>query len=185
MFISVDPMVSVTAVRDLDSEILEREVQAVNEWLTTTTYAFHIMRDHYVHNIQMLGGMWAVASNRLSIGDRLVIATALLPSSKQTEINEFFRTYGRTGDQLFLTHHVWPLARRNALAHDSFSCFWSRYVYRTETRPFRTERKHPACFVGCPTRSCDKQPRMNADLTSLRQCPKMCRPQEHQDWLFC
>lgn len=43
--------------RDLDSEIYQREVDAVNEWLYKTIYAFHIMRDHEQHSIEILGGM--------------------------------------------------------------------------------------------------------------------------------
>jgi hypothetical protein len=181
----VDPLVGVAMVRDLDSEIFEREVQAVNEWLSKTTYAFHIMRDHDMHGIPMLGGLWGIALNRLSINDRLTIANALLPSDNENDINKFLKTYSRTGDQLFLAHHIWPLARPNSLTHDSFTCFWSRFIYRTDTRPFPSKRQHPSCFVGCPKPCCTSEHITNKDLSLYKQCPSTCRPNEHKDWLYC
>ena len=141
-------------VRDLDSHIFEREVTAVNEWLTKTKYAFHIMRDHEYHNIPMLGGLWGVASNRLSIRDRFKIANALIPPNNDNDRQQFLKLYSGAGDQLFLEHHVWPLARKNSLAHDSFTCLWSRYIYRGDTRAFPSQRQHPSCFVGCPKPCC-------------------------------
>ncbi|CAF0767022.1 unnamed protein product [Adineta ricciae] len=182
---TIDPFVGVTMVRDLDSDIFDREVQAVDEWLTKTDYAFHIMRDNSVHNIPMLGGLWDVASNRLSIKDRLTIANRLLPSDKEEEIEQFWKSYSKRGDQLFLEHHVWPIARQNALAHDSFSCFWSRYIYRTDTRPFPTRIEHPTCFLGCPKPCCTNESRSRTDFSSFKHCPVMCRPENHKDWIFC
>ncbi|CAF2763224.1 unnamed protein product [Rotaria sp. Silwood2] len=182
---SVDPLVGVSMVRDLDSEIFEREVHAVNEWLSKTVYAFHIMRDHHLHNIPMLGGLWGVALNRLSFNDRLIMANALLPSNNEKQIQQYYSTYSGGGDQLFLEHYIWPLARHNSLAHDSFTCFWSRYIYRADTRPFPSQRKHPSCFVGCPKPCCTPEVKQNFDFSSYKQCPSICRPKEHNDWLFC
>jgi hypothetical protein len=185
MSILVDPFVDITMVRDLDSEIFEREVQAVKEWLTKTTYAFHIMRDHYYHNIHMLGGLWGVAANRLSMDDRLALANALLPPTNKNDRDEFLKMYSGRGDQLFLTHHIWPLARQNSLAHDSFTCLWSRYIYREDTRPFPSRREHPSCFVGCPKPCCTFETKNNTDYSKFKECPSTCRPEEHKDWLFC
>ncbi|CAF1385640.1 unnamed protein product [Rotaria sordida] len=182
---SVDPLVGVSMVRDLDSEIFEREVNAVNEWLSKTTYAFHIMRDHHLHNIPMLGGLWGVASNRLSFNDRLIMASVLLPSNNENERHLFYKTYSGGGDQLFLEHHIWPLARHNSLTHDSFTCFWSRYIYRADTRPFPSQRQHPSCFVGCPKPCCIPEMTQSLDFSSYKKCPSSCRPKEHNDWLFC
>ena len=185
LFILVDPFVGVSMVRDLDSEIFQREVQAVNEWLFETSYAFHMMRDHYYHDIPMLGGLWGLASNRLSIRDRFTIANALIPPKNEDDRQEFLKLYSNKGDQLFLTHHIWPLARKNSIAHDSFSCLWSRYVYRGDTRPFRSKREHPTCFVGCPKPCCTYDMKKNTDLSGYKQCPYACRPDGHKDWIFC
>ena len=172
-------------VRDLDSEIFEREAHAVQEWLFKTSYAFHIMRDNPQHGIPMLGGLWGLASNRLSFVDRLTIVKALLPSNHPAELQRFVTKYSGRGDQSFLTDHLWPLARRNSITHDSFSCRWSRYVYRSDTRPFPSQRPHPECFVGCPKPCCMPEQTRNHDLSQYEQCPSACRPREHQDWLFC
>jgi len=172
-------------IRDLDSEIFEREVDAVHEWLFKTSYAFHIMRDHEYHDIQMLGGLWGVASNRLSIHDRFTIANALIPPDNKDDLHQFLKLYSNTGDQLFLTHHVWPIARKNSIAHDSFTCLWSRYFYRGDTRPFPSKREHPTCFVGCPKPCCTREMKKDQDLSRYKRCPSMCRPDEHRDWLFC
>lgn len=172
-------------VRDLDSEIFEREVNAVNEWLSKTTYAFHIMRDNPMHNIEILGGLWGIASNRLSYIDRLKIANALLPSNNEKDLDRYLKRYSSTGDQKFLADHIWPLARQNSIAHDSFTCFWSRYIYRSDTRPFPSQRIHPSCFVGCPKPCCTHASKKNLDFSHYDRCPSRCRPKEHQNWLFC
>ncbi|UJR35346.1 hypothetical protein I4U23_028104 [Adineta vaga] len=182
---AIDPFVGVAMVRDLDSDIFDREVQAVNEWLTKTTYAFHVLRDNRMHNIPMLGGLWGVASNRLSINDRLIIANALIPSDREDEIEKFWKSYSNLGDQLFLEDHIWPLARRNSLAHDSFSCFWSYYIQRTDTRPYPTKREHSSCFLGCPKPCCTNESKSVKDSPTYIKCPRICRPKEHKDWLFC
>lgn len=178
-------MVSVAMTRDLDSEIYQREVDAVNEWLTKTTYAFHIMRDNEYHNIEILGGLWGVASNRLSIDDRLTIARALIPPENEHEHKKFWALYSKTGDQLFLKHYIWPIARTNSLAHDSFTCLWSYYIYRSDTRPFPSKRDHPLCFVGCPKPCCTEKTKLEVDLSKYKKCPSSCRPRTHPDWIFC
>jgi hypothetical protein len=172
-------------VRDLDSEIFEREVHAVNEWLSKTTYAFHVMRDHHYHGIHILGGLWGVALNRLSINDRLTLATSLLPPNDSAEHRQFLERYSGRGDQTFLSDHIWPLARTNSLAHDSFTCLWSRYIYREDTRPFPSQRQHPLCFVGCPKPCCTPEVKNSTDYSRYTKCPSICRPAEHQDWLYC
>ena len=172
-------------MRDLDSEIFQREVDAVHEWLEKTSYAFHIMRDSVQHGIEMLGGLWGLASNRLSSIDRLKIAKALLPSNDPQVNRRFFETYADRGDQIFLTHHIWPIARSNSITHDSFHCLWSYYIYRTDTRPFPSQREYPDCFVGCPKPCCRRLPNRTFDRNQYEHCPRSCRPKTHQDWLFC
>ncbi|RXG57148.1 hypothetical protein Avbf_18201, partial [Armadillidium vulgare] len=55
-----DDQVDVFLSRDLDSEILRREYDAVSEWLNSTNKSLHIMRDHPQHCAQILAGMWGV-----------------------------------------------------------------------------------------------------------------------------
>ena len=46
--------------RDLDSHFNARETAAVQDWLADKAGAFHVMRDHPAHSIEMLGSGWGV-----------------------------------------------------------------------------------------------------------------------------
>ena len=46
--------------RDLDSRFNARETAAVQDWLADVSGAFHVMRDHPAHSIEMLGSGWGV-----------------------------------------------------------------------------------------------------------------------------
>ncbi|KAF4531550.1 hypothetical protein B566_EDAN015514, partial [Ephemera danica] len=48
-----DPLVDVALSRDLDSNLSERELAAVQEWLSSGA-ALHVMRDHIHHNTEIL-----------------------------------------------------------------------------------------------------------------------------------
>merc|ERR1719336_2638794 len=58
-FPTVDPQVNAYLSRDLDSEFNEREISAVSEWMESDK-SFHMMRDHPMHDIGMLGSAWGV-----------------------------------------------------------------------------------------------------------------------------
>jgi hypothetical protein len=49
-----DLLVDIMASRDLDSPLPRRELNAVNEWLSTRK-SWHVMRDHPLHTVPMLG----------------------------------------------------------------------------------------------------------------------------------
>lgn len=49
-----DLLVDIIASRDLDSPLPQRELDAVNEWLATNK-SWHVMRDHPLHTVPMLG----------------------------------------------------------------------------------------------------------------------------------
>ena len=53
-FPMLDPQVSHMVSRDLDSLLNDREGSAVQEWLKSDK-AFHFMRDHPAHGIEILG----------------------------------------------------------------------------------------------------------------------------------
>jgi hypothetical protein len=50
-----DSLVSVFLSRDLDSRVTVREHAAVYDWLNNTRASFHIMRDHPLHAVKILG----------------------------------------------------------------------------------------------------------------------------------
>ncbi len=53
----LDPDIHIFISRDADSLILQREVDAVEEWLHSN-YTFHIMRDHINHHETFMAGMF-------------------------------------------------------------------------------------------------------------------------------
>lgn len=50
-------------IRDLDSRISQREVDAVNAWIESG-HKLHIMRDHPHHGHVIMGGMWGMVPDR-------------------------------------------------------------------------------------------------------------------------
>ena len=55
--------IEVFCVRDSDSRITDREVDAVNDWLSKDK-TLHLMRDHPHHNYPVMGGMWGFRNDR-------------------------------------------------------------------------------------------------------------------------
>jgi len=100
--------VSIVLVRDADSRISYRETNAVEAWIESGL-GFHIMRDHPAHYCGILGGMW---------GARTICMLPLKSIFEQLNPVGF---YGE--DQIFLQKYVYPIAKRDALIHDSFFAF--------------------------------------------------------------
>jgi len=109
-FAADDKDVDIMLSRDCDSRISEREVAAVREWLSSDK-DFHIMRDHPLHGIPILAGMW---------GCRNGILRDIGLSSKIDQWNQFDK-YGV--DQDFLRDIVYPLIKSQSMEHDEFFNF--------------------------------------------------------------
>lgn len=102
-----DPDVDRVMFRDADSIIGPREASATQEWVESGK-SFHIIRDFCSHTELILAGLWSVSRG------------ALPP------MHEMIRDFVSRGvksrhfaDQYFLREYVWPLARNQALQHDS------------------------------------------------------------------
>ena len=69
------------------------------------------------------------------------------------------------------------------MTHDAYSC--TRPEYKTAVmRPFPTQRLDEFDnFVGCP--ECPGCTRGRIYFEEPFQCPKECRPPDHQDWIYC
>ena len=91
---AADPRAECVVFRDADSRVNVREAAAVAEWWQTGR-ALHVMRDHPLHQLPMLAGMWGVRGGYL---ERIV------------EWISGWRTQaGRRGvDQEFLAELVYP-----------------------------------------------------------------------------
>ena len=69
-----------------------------------------------------------------------------------------------------------PWAKDVALVHDSYHC--KKFV--NNTIPFPSQRKGGPCnFVGCIHGG------SRLDAIPKNECPKTCRPKNHQDWKYC
>ena len=92
-------------IRDADSQILEREIQAVKEW-EESNLEMHIMRDHPLHRTRIMGGMWGARAKSIQ---NLIDPKDF--DGFQDRINV---------DQDFLSTHIYPFLFRKAMIHDSF-----------------------------------------------------------------
>ena len=158
-----DRTLDVFCSRDLDSPLLQRGGDAVNEWLASDKL-MHVMRDRKVHSIPIMGGMWCFRPAQSSpLGEDLL--DGILAKSDR----DFNPDISTRQDQTFLSSVVWPRIKARVLQHDAYLC--RRF---TGAKPFPTERRRH--FVGC-VRDCD--------VYGKEVCPEECRPKEHPEWIYC
>lgn len=115
--------------RDVDSRPCDRELTAVNEWLKSS-YPYHAMRDHNFHGRPLLAGLWGIKKEAY-------YSLRNIPDFLSQ--NEDF--YGI--DQIALQMHVWPIARRQVMAHIGS---YNIYEKMDQRRPF-VERRPPNGFI--------------------------------------
>ncbi|XP_064091245.1 uncharacterized protein LOC135204922 [Macrobrachium nipponense] len=162
----LDPLVDVSLFRDLDSYILPREVAAVDEWLQSNS-SYHVMRDHPLHNGQMLAGLWGCQThldraNAYHYG-------ALMFSQPYHDLWDY--------DQRLLRRILWPQIRNRTMVHDSYTCRAKLFQGQGSARPFPTRREG---------RNYTGYGKTKLETTKLlRTCPMVCRPRSHKDWLLC
>jgi hypothetical protein len=97
--------VEVVLSRDTDSRLGERERLAVDDWLARGA-PFHTMRDHPMHDVAILGGMWGARRGALPEMPALI---------------EGFRAENRwQTDQEFLAAEVAPRVRQSWVEHDPY-----------------------------------------------------------------
>lgn len=159
-----DPTVIEFHSRDLDSRISAREVAAVRDWQYSGKH-FHVMRDNPAHTSRMLGGMFGVLITEDYFSTSSMIWNKIYLQSKG-------QPWRKGYDQTLLQMCAWHLIQDHLLAHDSYLC--QRYA-NPNNRPWPTKRieNEPNNFVGS-----------NGGILTA-QCPKKCRPVDHQDWIYC
>ena len=114
-----DPEVSVVIVRDADSRLSFREAEAVNAWIASGL-GFHIMRDHPAQLWPINAGMWGAHS------DRMMKFKIQIENFKPQDF------YGI--DQKFLAKVIYPIAKKDAIIHDSF------FACELYSKPFPSAR---------------------------------------------
>lgn len=113
--------VSVMLSRDTDSRLSLREKAAVDEWLYSDK-AFHIMRDHPWHAIEILGGMWGIKKTA-NIKFKPLIDSYRNKDTDQKGI-----------DQNFLREIIYPMVKNVCMVHDEF------FNYESFHKPFPIKR---------------------------------------------
>ena len=95
--------------------------------------------------------------------------------------SSIIRQFTIRSDQLFLDTYLWSNAQNNSMTHDSYRC--ASRSWNIHHRPFPTQRPmingSNYCFIGCVRPCC-----IRSNLT-VPSCQSVCRPKEHQDWIFC
>ncbi|XP_046452667.1 uncharacterized protein LOC124200464 [Daphnia pulex] len=168
----LDDMVQTLMSRDTDGRIIPREKEAVSEWLSSDRI-FHVMRDHPAHCLFgfIMGCCWGV---KVSM-DR----PRIVHSAKMMFTINHMHEYDY--DQLLLDEFIWPIARTNLMAHDSYCC----EVFQ-QSQPFPTQRKD-RFFVGSRTIMGNGK-NGTEELSDIDICPHNCRPHNasfKSDWKFC
>jgi hypothetical protein len=99
--------------RDADSRISDREMNLINDWISSDK-CFHIIRDHLGHGIQILAGLFGVKVKKFQ----------QLSSKKNFKkidfyIKHYYKNHQKQSDQFFLRDIVWPIIKNNHMAHIS------------------------------------------------------------------
>ena len=163
-----DPTVGIMCSRDLDSDLIRREEDAVHYWMRTKK-TLHSMRDHPKHHIEILGGMWCYrTTNSLTRASRIL---EVMLKNAERRSNTLEATKG--DDQIILQKYLWPKLKNDVIQHDSYLC-----NYYPGSIPYPSQRSAINEFIGCATHTVQ-----HCSVTKV--CPKDCRPWDHQDWVYC
>ena len=165
----LDPMVDITSSRDLDSPLTEREKVVVDEFINSS-FLFLSLRDHPLHGVPILGGLWTAAQHR----NRSLFLRMFSILLDRTNVQR----YTLIKDQSLLSEIVWPKVKDQTLSFDSYTC---QQFQQGTLRPYPTQRPSMDCHLGCVRPCCE-----NSSRSILPQaCPTSCRPQNHLEWTFC
>jgi len=121
--------IEVFCVRDADSRITDREVKAVDDWLSKNK-TLHLMRDHPHHNYPVMGGMWGFRNDRSNwkIAQRL-----------EYWLQNYRKSFTKMDDMDFISH-IYVDYQEDCVVHDD----WKRCK---NSISFPTERSDKT-FVG-------------------------------------
>lgn len=167
-----DPYVDYLLSQDLDSPIVEREIETIQMWLSNEhdKNFFYIARDHIQHGVPILAGLWGASMKHARYLLFHIFQVMLMPNLVQ------FYLEGYAGDQAFLRDHVWDFVKDNATIFDSYSC------QQLKGQPFPSQRPSTNCYLGCIRPCCDS---ITKNVIKLKPCPMECRPSKHPDWTYC
>ncbi len=169
-----DSFVDYFLSRDSDSPVLEREFDAINEWIDAKKLV-HAMRDHPQHGVPLLGGLWGMSRKfDTQFADR--IFKEIVRSDDKSGSTKRLNKKGL--DQDFLGAKIWPLVlnTNSYIVHASFFCpDW----FSGHTRPFPSKRVGN-CFAGTLDMDCHSR-----ETAADMRCSDKCKPENRTDWIYC
>ena len=101
---------------------------------------------------------------------RSIINTGYLDIYRKGYFSKYF-------DMVYLREIVWPVLRKRSASYDSYHC--KAVSELGQSLPFPTKRKG-SLYVGAGPTKYNLVNEMDK-----RECPKVCRPKDHKDWLYC
>ena len=114
-YAAADPNVEIVIFRDTDSRLNIREKAAVEQWIESDKQV-HIMRDHPLHFMPIMAGMWGVKGQYLN--NIRVLVDQYLSSDLHLDQNPSQNSsYGM--DQHFL-YTIYPFFKDRCFVHDEF-----------------------------------------------------------------
>ena len=131
-----DTQYDVVISRDADSRLLQRDAEAVKEWLKSDKN-FHIMRDHPANRSLIMAGMWGVRN-------KILCKPEIIEQFWKYIKNPEYKKWGN--EQKYLNKYIYPLVKNTSMVHSNF--------FRPEpfARPFpRTSNPRNKGFVGMTT----------------------------------
>lgn len=101
----------VVIFRDADSRLIQRDAEAVKEWLDNTNKSIHIIRDNITHR-KICAGLWGVR-NRIMCNKDII-----------AKYYEYFNLLDSkwTIDEKFLNQVIYPKYINDATIHAEFNC---------------------------------------------------------------
>lgn len=133
-------------------------------------YFFLLFKDHIYHDTAILGGMWGIHNSvNRSLSNKIY---SLLMNKQLCRRFNKNQQSPKQKDQQFLAQNVYGMIVSRSLVHDSYFC--KKY---SNAKPFPTQR-----IVMDHVGSVKSE--KNA-TKNIKECPKDCRPPDHQDWKFC
>ena len=124
-------------------------------------------------------GLWGFASlkNRLIAQKLFQIITD--PNKKAW----FIQYYNNKNiEKYFVLKNIIKYVRNNSTSHDSFFC--NKYG----GKPFPSKRTSEYCHIGsygCCLNSETNNYYSHSFKSIIYQCPLICRPRNHSEWIFC
>jgi hypothetical protein len=155
--------VSVMLSRDCDSRLTVREKECVFDWLYGSTKKVHTIRDHPMHQSQMMGGLWGVRDGFLKwmkpYLDDLIETTK---GSAQKGIDQHFLNdkvylyslgildFDTNNDLIVQPHDLIPsqFLSHDDVAFGKFKTTPATADYRDEIRPILIKKQSNEPFMG-------------------------------------